>query len=263
MLISHEVPNFLLIESLYFNDYDYFLIHLYKKFEEYKHFYEMSKKYNRIQILDNSACELRGKEEFDFDEFAYWVDLLKPTEYLIPDVFNDFEKNIKYFDLWMEKYKDLPGKKIATIHGSTEDEMIQSYQYFDRYDVKIAINFDECVYTQHKFSQNISMNKMLNRLHFIHKLLYNNIINQNKEHHILGCHLPQEFQSYKNMDWIKTIDTSNPIMAAFDGIKYNGLCGLENKPKSNIDLIQNVQFTDVLFDNLIYNVNMFKKICGR
>ena len=107
------------------------------------------------------------------------------------------------------------------------------------------------------------MNKMLNRLHFIHKLLYNGIINQNKEHHLLGCHLPQEFSSYKNMKWIKTVDTSNPIMAAFDGVVYDDEKGLQIKPKSNIDSIQNVEHSSNLIDKLFYNVNMFKKICGR
>lgn len=262
MLISHEVPKTILNESLSFNDYDYFLIHLYKKYDEYKDFYQISKKYNRLNILDNSAYELRGKIEFDFDEFAKYVELLKPTEYLIPDVFNDYEKNIEYFEKWIKNYNDLPGKKIVTLHGKTEDELIKSYLYFRNYNVKIAINFDECIYTKYNMSQNISLNKMLNRINFIHKLIYLNILDENKEHHILGCHLPQEFMSYKNYKWITTIDTSNPIMCALENNIYEKN-GVLHKPKINIDNSQNIKITDDIKCKILYNIKRFREFCGR
>lgn len=261
MLISHEVPKSLLKESLYFNDYDYFLIHLYKKYDEYKEFYELSKKLGRRIILDNSACELRGKQEFDFDEYADWVEKLKPDEYLIPDVFNDYEKNMEYFENWMSKYNNLPGTKIVTLHGKCENDLFNAYLYFSQFNVKIAINFDECIYTHHDLcTSNISMNKMLNRINFIHKLIYYGIINENKKHHILGCHLPQEFMAYKHFNWIETIDTSNPIMCAYEGVKYT-INGVLSKPKINIDNSQDIEIDDNLKSNILHNVNNFKTFC--
>ena len=261
MLISHEVPKSLLKESLYFNDYDYFLIHLYKKYDEYKEFYDLCKKLNRRIILDNSACELRGKQEFDFDEYADWVEKLKPDEYLIPDVFNDYEKNMEYFEKWMSKYSDLPGTKIVTLHGKYENDLINSYLRFSQFNVKIAINFDECIYTTYPLCPgNISMNKMLNRLQFIHKLIYYGIINENKKHHILGCHLPQEFMAYKHFNWIETIDTSNPIMCAYEGVRYT-INGVINKPKINIDNSQDIEIDDSMRAGILHNVNMFKTFC--
>lgn len=263
MLISHEVPRSLLKESLYFNDYDYFLIHLYKKYDEYQEFYKLSQSHNRLKILDNSACELRGKEEFNFDEFANYVEQLKPDEYIIPDVFNNYEKNMEYFEKWMKNYKDLPGKKIVALHGQTDEELINSYKYFQNFDVKIAINYDECIYTQHNIiSNNISMNKMLNRINFIYKLIYTGVLNKNKKHHLLGCHLPQEFALYKTYDWIETIDTSNPIMCALEGIKYNEN-GVLHKPKINIDNSQDIIITDEIKFNIIENVKKFRFFCER
>jgi hypothetical protein len=35
--------------------------------------------------------------------------------------------------------------------------------------------------------------------------------------HLLGCSLPQEFLYYNDIKQIESIDTSNPVMAAFDG----------------------------------------------
>jgi hypothetical protein len=46
--------------------------------------------------------------------------------------------------------------------------------------------------------------------------------------------VPQEFIYYKDMPFIETIDTSNPIMAGIEGIKYN-VWGLDEKPKTRID----------------------------
>ena len=131
MLVSHEVPKSLLDLSLLFNDYDYFLIHQIFKFQEYRDFFKKSKDLNRRQILDNSLYEL--KETFDPDVFADYIKELKPSEYLIPDCFNDFQKNLDLFDDWMSKYCDLPGLKIATIHGKTMKEFQDAYDIFKSY----------------------------------------------------------------------------------------------------------------------------------
>ncbi len=67
----------------------------------------------------------------------------------------------------------------------------------------------------------------------------------------LGCQVPQEFSWYKDMPFIETIDTSNPIMATLDGIQY-GHNGLTEKPKS--DMNHNFYTTD-----LDYNLLEFTK----
>lgn len=263
MKISHEVPSYLLDESVYFNDYDYFLIHLIVKDQNYQDFYKKSKKLNRHIILDNSACELRGKEEFDFDEFANWIEKLKPDEYLIPDVFNDFDKNMEYFEKWISLYKDLPGTPIATLHGTSIEQFESAYYTFKWKcpKAKIAFNFDESVYTQYDMCpENKSMNKMLNRISLIYNLLYRGVIDTNRKHHLLGCHLPQEFKAYKGMNWIESIDTSNPVMAALEEKKYS-VNGLIDKPKMNIDTSQTLEYDDVKKECLIHNLKMFRSFC--
>jgi hypothetical protein len=65
-------------------------------------------------------------------------------------------------------------------------------------------------------------------------LLNQKVLSQFDRVHLLGCAVPQEFIYYKDMPFIETIDTSNPIMAGIEGIKYN-VWGLDEKPKTRID----------------------------
>ena len=93
MLISHEVPKCLFRDSLEFNDYDYALVHLFDKDPEYLAFYKESVKKGRHVLLDNSIFELG--EAYDNEQFAKWVDELRPTEYIVPDALEDADKTIK------------------------------------------------------------------------------------------------------------------------------------------------------------------------
>lgn len=251
MLISHEVPRNLLEYSLNFNDYDYFLVHQ-LSIPEYRKFYAVSKSLKRRQILDNSLYEL--KESFDPDEFANYVKELQPTEYLIPDAFNDFEKNIEMFDSWMQKYNNLKGIKIATIHGKTIEEFQKAYDYFNQYDVKIAFNFAESLYINYGKDMAKDMTKEIQNAVGRYNIINSIKINPNKKHHLLGCSYWAEFKYYKDFNFIETIDTSNPIMAAFEGNRYPIL----HKPKLAVDDCQNTKLTEKIFDDIRFNVRTFR-----
>lgn len=243
MRVSHEVPKSLLDLSLTFNDYDYFLIHQIFKYQEYRDFFDKSKKLNRTQILDNSLYEL--KETFDPDVFADYIKDLKPTEYLIPDCFNDFQKNLDLFDDWMTKYDDLPGLKIATVHGRTIKDFQDAYNIFKKHNIKIAFNFAEDAYKQYP-----------SIVEGRYKYITSVNIDREKKHHLLGCSCASEFLLYRNSDWIDTIDTSNPVMCAFEGNRYP----VFDKPKTAVDDTQDIEVTEKLKDDVLYNVTQFKEL---
>jgi hypothetical protein len=67
--ISHESPLCLLEKSREYNDYDYALVHLFEKYEQYYNFFAKSLKLGRRVILDNSLFEL--KESFDPEKFMF------------------------------------------------------------------------------------------------------------------------------------------------------------------------------------------------
>lgn len=249
MLVSHECPKSLLNFSLKFNDYDYFLIHQIEKFQEYRDFFKLSKSLNRRQILDNSLYEL--KESFDPDRFAEYIEELQPTEYLIPDAFNDFEKNIEMFNLWMLKHSNLKGVKIATVHGKTVEEFQKAYDYFNQFDVKIAFNFAESLYMNYGKGPTKEVQNASGRYNVISSLK----LNPNKKHHLLGCSHWAEFKHYKDFKFIETIDTSNPIMAAFEEHRYP----IAHKPKLAVDDCQDIAITPEILDNITYNVRVFKE----
>lgn len=253
MKISHEMPLSMLNDCRFsifkINDYDYFLIHQLLKYNEYKELFKLSKQANRVQILDNSAYELG--ESFDTDEFAKAVREFEPSEYLVPDCFNDCDKNIELFDNWMSKYSDLKGTKIVTLHGKTYQELVNAYRYFDTYDVKIAFNFAEGVYKELG-----NGNPVEGRRKVIFNMFNDGIININKKHHLLGCTLAQEFAYYKNLEFIETIDTSNPIVAGFENLKYP----INKKPATNVDVYHCINISSEIYYNIMYNLNEFRKI---
>ena len=59
------------------------------------------------------------------------------------------------------------------------------------------------------------------------------VIRKDIHHHLLGCSLPQEFMSYNNWSWIKTVDTSNPILVGAEGKRYTD-SGITWKPENKL-----------------------------
>ena len=72
--------------------------------------------------------------------------------------------------------------------------------------------------------------------------------------HLLGCNIPQEFSWYKDMPFIKTIDTSNPVIHGLAGIKYEPW-GLNNKLSTKVDKFEGEAKH---WDTAIYNIQTFK-----
>jgi hypothetical protein len=90
-------------------------------------------------------------------------------------------------------------------------------------------------------------------------MFHNGVIKKNDRVHLLGCSLPQEFGWYENCSYIESIDTSNPIMAALEGIEYEGF-GLNYKPKANINDHFYIDIKNVDLNLVFSNVKTFKKI---
>ena len=257
MKISHEVPICMLEKSREWNDYDYALVHLFESHPDYYNFFKESLEMGREVILDNSLYEL-GKS-FDSEKYENWIRKLKPTYYIIPDVFNESSRSISLTINWLSKYKDLESKSIAVCHGKNFNDMVRCYNYYNVCGIdKIAFSFMEKAFRTFKGNvKNDDINMSIGRINFLKKMIADNIINVDKKHHLLGCYCPQEFSSYKSYEWIDSIDTSNPIMAGINNIKYANW-GLHNKPEGKL-----VDHIDKDVENLSlieYNIIKFKEI---
>lgn len=259
MKISHESPLSLLPLSRTYNDYDYALVHLFETEPKYLEFFKQSVADGRHVLLDNSIFELGVS--FDPDKYAHWIEVLKPTEYIIPDVLEDTIGTMDSAAEWMEKYSHLPGKKIGVVQGKSYHDIVQCYQYLDeviKVD-KIAISFDYSYYLKICPHPNKWMGYANGRIQTIVQLLENEIINKNKPHHLLGCALPIEFLFYRSEDfnWIETIDTSNPIVHGLLDVDYEP-GGLVNKQSIKLVELLSTVPTREQMRKIEHNIQLFR-----
>tara|TARA_Y100001972_G_scaffold127411_1_gene184109 strand:- start:478 stop:1302 length:825 start_codon:yes stop_codon:yes gene_type:complete len=246
--IAHEAPKSIFEEIQRFTDYDYALVHLFEEDEEYLKQFKAAALKGREIILDNSIFEL--EEAFDADRFNYWVNELKPTWYIVPDVLEDGYATIDKMEDWNNKGLGYNHSgKIGVVQGKTYDEIVDCYNYMKNeanVDM-IAISFDYSYYTKSVPHANKYVSWMLGRVKLLGDLLKDGVIDVNRKHHLLGCGLPQEFSFYKHSDydWLYSLDTSNPVVHGIKGITYaqEGLWSKERQKlfeliNSDIDIDQ-------------------------
>jgi hypothetical protein len=249
-------------------DYDYFLVHLLESNSAYRAEIELSRGLGREIILDNSIFELG--QSFNQDKFAYFIRLFKPTEFIIPDVLENYEKTISNFKEFIRKYPKLEGKKIGVVQGSSEEECFSCYKELVNLGAeKIAISFDYKWYEESRksfFDLTKYHNWMWGRINFLKKLIKKDFFREEIPLHLLGCGLPQEFCYYgeEEKKYIESIDTSNPVIHGLHGIEYIDLSkegsgekekwGLFNKKSKKlaemIDYLPEVREWDLVVKNI-------------
>lgn len=265
MKISHESPLSLLSDSRKYNDYDYALVHLFEEVPEYYNFFVESVKQGRHVLLDNSIFELGTA--FDPAKYAEWIDKLKPTEYIIPDVLEDAMGTMDNALEWKEKYwggTPKSSKCIGVVQGKNYNELVQCYQYMN--DVinvdKLAISFDYSYYLEVCPHPNKWMGYVLGRVQTLNRMLNDGVINKDKPHHLLGCALPIEFFFYREgFDWIDTIDTSSPIVHGLCDVIYEP-GGLTNKQSIKLVDLLNSTPTPEQIDKINWNLSVFRSYCN-
>jgi hypothetical protein len=257
--VSHEVPLCFLEESLKFNDYDYCLPHLMDQYEEYKNFFLKSKENNRHIMMDNSLHELGVP--YTKDRLLHWLYELQPNEFFVPDYWEDKTKSLVSAKEWINVQKSFPDITfIAVVQAKNVQEALECYQsYKDLGYKKIAFSYGASYYNELCPHPNKDLGKALGRIQVICQLDNWGIIGKKDKIHLLGCSIPQEFGWYKNLPYIESLDTSNPIMAGAEGTKYSNN-GLYEKPKMNMNTCFDSPYYH--FDDLaiLHNVLMFKKI---
>jgi len=256
MKVSHEVPIAYLEASLEFNNYDYLLPHLYDKHEGYKEFFNTNS--NRYVIMDNSLHELGVP--YSKGRMISIIEDIKPNEFIIPDAWEDAIKSMRNAKEW--SFIELPKNvtKVAVVQGKSLHEVIKCYQTYKYLGyTKIAFSYGASYYNEVFPHPNKDVGKALGRQLVISKMINMGLIGNSDRIHLLGCSLPQEFLYYKDIKQIESIDTSNPIMAAFDGESYKNW-GLDSKPKTKIDEVIDTEFDSDIFNTIEHNTTFFKFI---
>ena len=274
MKVSHESPISLLDFSKTYNDFDYCLVHLLHQNAgspeqlKYYNFYKFNRSLgDREVLLDNSIFEL-GKS-FDPEEFYKSTLDIQPNMFIVPDVLEDSYATVQSFKDFDFKRKDIKNtfqtKAIGAIQGKNWQDLTECYRFMADNADMIAISFDFSYYQITGQGWHHLERWCSGRQRFIQDLINNGIWRWDKPHHLLGCSLAKEFRYYvdRNIYNIVSCDTSNPIVAAIHGLKYDADYGLDTKPSTKLaDLIAH-EVTDDQLELVKYNTTMFKKIIRR
>jgi len=256
--VFHEAPFELLYINRDYTDGEYCLPHLLDESEYYRDYFYDAKKQGRYIIMDNSLHELGTA--YNTERLMYWINELKPDEFIVPDVWEDKTKSIQNARLWSTI--DLPDgvMKVAVVQAKSISEAIGCTQmYLDLGYKKIAYSYGASYYNDVCPHPNKDLGKALGRLQVISSLYDTGILLPTSRVHLLGCCVPQEFGWYKDIKCIESIDTSNPVMAAIEGT----LCefyGLYSKPKVNMNQVQGMPIEAIDMDLYHHNMDMFRLI---
>jgi len=222
-----------------------------------KHFYDFKKSGGYI-IMDNSLHELG--EAYDHERLMFWVNELEPDEFIVPDVWMNIDATLKNAEEWIKLSYPKNTTPVAVVQSTSFKEAEECYLALKNMGYKkIAMSYGASWYAE-KFPEfNTDRAKMMGRIAAVKQMFYNGTIKKNDRVHLLGCSLPQEFGWYENCSYIESIDTSNPIMAALEGIKYEDT-GLNFKPKANMNDYFDIDPKLVNLKLVLHNVETFKKI---
>jgi len=257
MKISHELPLGLMKFAYKWNDYDYCLPHLIDQYSEYKEFFKYSRTHGRFIIMDNGLFE---GVIHTTEDLIRKIELIQPDVFVVPDAWNDANTTLVNAKSWVINYKEgLPQRTnlMAVCQGKDMTELMTTYQTLvDLGYTHIAFNHSSIAYQKEYEGMDHLKAAMYGRMEFIRKLVAGSIIRRDVYHHLLGCSLPQEFMSYNDWPFIKSVDTSNPILVGAESIRYAD-DGLTFKPKEKLEYYFEMNLEDKLED-IIFNVNKFK-----
>lgn len=263
-MIAHEAPISLLEEVGNVTSYDYALVHHFEQYDKYFNYFKRSLLRGREVILDNSIFEL--KTAFDPIKYCDWIEKLQPTFYIVPDVLEDGYATIDNFINWKESTaKDLPGIPIGTVQGKSYTEISDCYRVISAHAPYIAMSFDMEYFTITGLGDNKAERRCNGRPRLIQQLIADGFWNWDLPHHLLGCSLAREFLFYKrnNIYNIRSIDTSNPVVAGIYEKRYINGIGLyeEIHLADKADEIFNQEsFTEDQINMIFGNIYKFEDI---
>lgn len=259
----HEAPKSIFHEVQKVTDGDYALVNLFAEDPAYYQLFVDALAAGREVILDNGVFELGTA--WNAEEFAGWVEKLKPTWYIVPDVLENGSATVESFFNFVNAYPDLPGKRIGVAQGSSYEDMVECYKAIEPYCDMVAISFDFSWFQEGRVFYGYHKRAMLGRRALLKALIDDGIINRQKPHHLLGVMLPQEVIFYKEhpdwFDWIYSIDTSNPVVHGLKGIRYT-TTGLSNKESQKLYTMINSSVSDKQYSDVMYNIAMFRRFCN-
>lgn len=269
--ISHEFPLKYYANNLaeIYTDYDYCLVHRYIENNDYKDYFIRARDKGRTIILDNSLFEIGLS--FSGDEYASVIKELRPTYYLLPDTFNNYEGNIKSQMEFYEKYNNLPSIPIAALHGVNAEEILNAFDHFDKWlpkEAVFALPFGSKAFERDNGISYLPLRMAINRQSFL-KTFADKL--STRKFHLLGCKSLAEYD-YMGNDFDKSfiISTDSSLPVAFtlqlnSKINTEGYYQDDDNSKTEIHYYKPSYLIDKHFydedfmdEHLSYNIGYFR-----
>jgi hypothetical protein len=264
MKVAFEAPLCAMDFVKKYTDFDYAFVHLYYHKDAYvrkyyRSYFEQSKKEGRLVMLDNSAFEL--ERAYDGKEYYDCIREMNPNWYIIPDDRENFENNIAMFDKWREGYGGLIEQSnlkrlknvysIGVVHGSCYKQFVECYRYMSEKCYMLAISYEDFFAKEYGLTQG--------RVKTIERMKEQGVFKLERPHHLLGCIMPQELKYLKSRKNF-SIDTSSPILHAFENVQYSMYTGLKKKSKTKIhDIFDKATLSKRIMKLIDYNTFCFRQ----
>lgn len=190
---------------------------------EYKQYYLNAKSNGRFVILDNGIMEIGYS--MNANDLLSVSSELRPDLVTPPEVLNDSHSTLKMTYEFVEDFNKsglYPQTKILGVaHGANLKDWCSSFQellqipQIVRIGLPYDIPFD--VYTSTEGNDNRLMNLVLRRIELCDWI---SKYHPKAQIHLFGLAHPSELSIQLKHSFIKSIDTSLPVMAAINNIKY-------------------------------------------
>jgi hypothetical protein len=150
---------------------------------------------------------------------------------------------------------------MVVLQGETFEEIRRLYKFSYGLGYRyFALNHSSIAYNTLYPHKNNLVSKMMGRIQMVH--LMSEIFADDVYVHLLGASLPQEFMYYEGYNFLKSVDTSNPILIGANKESYGDFGSMLTKPKDKMkkffeqDMLPNMNF-------ITENVREFRKIIDK
>lgn len=260
--IAHEAPLSIMNKVQSMTDYDYALVHLFEDpdigGDYFEFFIDALVNKGREVILDNSVFELRLA--FDADRFRSWVKALKPTYYVLPDVLRNAKETMRIARTW-EKISC--SYSIGVVQGISWNELVECYKCMVECCDMVALPFNLPIYLSLAADENPSKAYCRGRKMFIDQLIQHGVMDCERPLHLLGTVLPQEVCQYNEdkYHFIRSIDTSNPVIHGLHGVRYTD-SGLEEKIPVMLHKMVGIDVQQSQWNDIKFNIEKYRFFAG-
>lgn len=245
MKINCELPLCMLDENNTLNDYDFVLLHLLEDNLKYREYFinQRQEQPERPMILDNSAYEYFFKNQtLDTDRFIYFINMLTPDFFVLPEVFGDMKGTLTSIETFMHssyKINSDMSQFMFVPQGQHGDELAECLKrYKSKYQADaVAIPFHMKFFAEFNVDQDIQdvfleyyenitedIKYAMGRVQWVRN--NKELLKSFKYVHMLGSHCPVEIVFYKDF---ASMDTGYPVkLGIVNGILF------QEKEKPNI-----------------------------